>query len=336
MEDGWYHVTARGMERRSIFRTERDNDHFLEILEEMSDRYGVEVHAYCLMSNHYHLLIRTPRANASSAIQWLNVSYSVWFNRKRERVGHVFQGRFGSILIDGEGSWALNASVYIHLNPIRVAGEVLGKRQNKAEGSGLSVASREDTVRRLKKLRGYRWSSYRAYAGYEKAPGWLSTEELLRRGAGARKYRRYVQQHVTRGAEPAGYEDLRGRLVLGARELHDKAMRLVKRVSKEQPQRRWLLRVLPVEKIVALVEKKRGLGWDAFREIHGDWARDLVLYLARKRSGLTLGQIGDELGMPEYKAVGKAVQRFEKSLATDALRRRLVKECMNDLSLVET
>lgn len=336
MKDGWYHVTARGLERRSIFRTDRDNEHFLELLEEMSERYAVEVHAYCLMTNHYHLVIRTPRGNASNAIQWLNVSYSVWFNRKRERVGHVFQGRFGSILIDGDGSWALNASVYIHLNPIRVAEEGLGKRQNKAEGLGLSVAGREEIRRRLKKLREHRWSSYRTYAGYAKAPGWLRTEELLRRGDGTRAYRRYVQQHVTRGAEPAGYEDLRGRLVLGARELHDKAMRLVKRVSKEQPQRRWLLRVLPVEQIVALVEKKRGLAWDTLRDIHGDWARDLVLYLARKRSGLTLSQIGAELGMPEYKAVGKAVQRFEKSLANDASRRRLVTECMNDLSLVET
>ena len=110
---GWYHVTARGTERRTIFDDARDHEHFLELLEEMSERYGIELHAYALMGNHYHLLIRAPKANASAAIQWLNVSYSVWFNKKRGRVGHVFQGRFGSVLIDGEGSWALNASVYM-------------------------------------------------------------------------------------------------------------------------------------------------------------------------------------------------------------------------------
>ena len=103
MEGGWYHVTVRGIERRAIFKDKRDHGHFLELLEEMSERYGVEVHAYALMGNHYHLLLRTPRANASVALQWLNVSYSVWFNKKRERAGHVFQGQkqhrfaFGSL-----------------------------------------------------------------------------------------------------------------------------------------------------------------------------------------------------------------------------------------------
>jgi len=68
---GWYHVTARGIERRAIFEGVRDHEHFLELIAEMSERYGVEIHAYVLMVNHYHLLIRTPHANASAAIQWL-------------------------------------------------------------------------------------------------------------------------------------------------------------------------------------------------------------------------------------------------------------------------
>ena len=105
VKGGWYHVTARGIERRCIFEEGREYEHFLVLLEEMTGRYDVEVHAYCLMANHYHLLIRTPYANASAAIQWLNVSYSVWFNRRRQRVGHVFQGRFSSSLISGEGAW---------------------------------------------------------------------------------------------------------------------------------------------------------------------------------------------------------------------------------------
>lgn len=87
---GWYHVTARGIERRAIFEDVRDHEHFRELLPAMGERYGVQVHAYVLMGNHYHLLIRTPQANASAAIQWLNVSYSAWFNRRRGRVGHVF------------------------------------------------------------------------------------------------------------------------------------------------------------------------------------------------------------------------------------------------------
>lgn len=92
MRDGWYHVSARGIERRRIYWGSDYCRHFLELLEAMSERYGVEVHAYCLMPNHYHLIVRTPEANASPAIQWLNVSYAAWFNAKRDRVrnpGHI-------------------------------------------------------------------------------------------------------------------------------------------------------------------------------------------------------------------------------------------------------
>ena len=192
VEGGWYHITARGIERRAIFEDVRDHAHFIELLPEMSERYGVEIHAYVLMVNHYHLLIRTPNANASAAVQWLNVSYSVWFNRRRNRVGHVFQGRFASVLIDGEGSWAMAASVYIHLNPVRVKKEGLGKASNRAESRGLKPLSREVVKRRLKKLRTFRWSSYGAYAGYKSEPEWLMTKPLLERGGGRSAYRRYV------------------------------------------------------------------------------------------------------------------------------------------------
>lgn len=125
--DGWYHTMARGTERRTIFRDERDCRHFLDLLGKMSERYGVKVHGYALMGNHYHLLIQTPARNCSQAMQWLNVSYSAWFNRRGGRVGHVFQGRFGSSLIQGRGDWVLVCSTYLHLNPVRVTGlELLG------------------------------------------------------------------------------------------------------------------------------------------------------------------------------------------------------------------
>ena len=336
VEGGWYHVTSRGIERRAIFEDVREHEHFVELLPEMGERYGVEIHAYVLMVNHYHLLIRTPQANASAAIQWLNVSYSVWFNRRRGRVGHVFQGRFGSVLIDGEGSWALLASVYLHLNPIRTKAQGLGKEANRAESRGLMPMAREAVKRRLKKLRTYRWSSYAAYAGYGPAPKWLTTEVLLNRGGGRRAYRRYVQQHVTRGDRPEGYEDVGSRVALGSQEFLEKVKRWVGRVTKEQPSRKQVLPRVTVASVVAVVEKKRGESWAAFSNRHGDWGRELVLYLARQRSRLTLKQIGAELGIEEYKTVGKAVQRFAVALPSDKAKRRMVKACMNELSLVET
>lgn len=336
VKGGWYHVTARGIERREIFGDAREHAHFLELLEAMRERYGVEVHVYALMRSHYHLLIRTPRANASAAIQWLNVSYSVWFNRRRERVGHVFQGRFASVLIDGNGCWSLNASIYIHLNPIRIAEQGLGKSANRAEAAGLRAPSREQRKRRLKELRNYGWSSFRAYAGYSGKPEWLQTEELLRRAGGRKRYRRYVQEHVTRGEPPEGYEDFKGRLALGTREFVEKAKKWVGRVTREQPARKQLVLCVPLQRIIETVEKYRGERWAQFVERHGDWGRDLALYLARKRSGLTLQAIGDGAGGMEYKAVSGAIRRFETALVRSKAMRHAVEACLAELQKSET
>ena len=336
VEGGWYHVTARGIERRAIFVDERDHEHFLELLPAMGERYGLEIHAYVLMGNHYHLLLRTPQANASAAVQWLNVSYSVWFNRCRGRVGHVFQGRFGSVLIDGEGSWALSASVYIHLNPIRTKNEGLGKQANRAEAQGLAPIDREAVQRRLKKLREYRWNSYGAYAGYASAPDWLSTAALLKRAGGSKAYRQHVQQHVTRGDSPEGYEEFGGRVALGSQAFLAKVKGWVGKVTKEQPDRKQVLKRVTVAEVVSIVERKRGEAWAAFSNRHGDWGRELVMFLARQRSGLTLTEIGAELGIMEYKTVGKAVQRFAAAIPADNAKRQLVKKCLREMSLVET
>src|SRR6266508_2419916 len=107
----WYHITARGNERRVIYREERDRAHFLELIPEWLERFDCRLHAYVLMDNHYHLLLQTRQANLSRAMQWLNVSYTVWFNRRHQRVGHLFQGRFKSVIVEPE-TWALGLSRY--------------------------------------------------------------------------------------------------------------------------------------------------------------------------------------------------------------------------------
>ena len=126
-QNGWYHVTARGNNRQRIYLDARDRRHFLELLAEMRERQAVEVHAFVLMDNHYHLLVRTPHANLSAAMQWINVAYSVWWNRRHGRAGHVFHGRFKAVVVES-GKWVLEGSLYLHLNPVAVAGVlVLGQ-----------------------------------------------------------------------------------------------------------------------------------------------------------------------------------------------------------------
>src|SRR5271163_1188229 len=97
-----YHVTARGNERRPVYRDDEDRRMFLATLGQASEEFGLRIHAYCLMPNHYHLLVETPRANLSRAMGWLQTTYSVRFNRRHRRSGHLFQGRFKAHLVDGE------------------------------------------------------------------------------------------------------------------------------------------------------------------------------------------------------------------------------------------
>jgi putative transposase len=157
---GRCHVAARGNERREIFRDDTDRFHFLELPSELGQRFGVRVHAYVLMENHYHLLLETPEPNLSRAMQWCNVSYSVWFNLPHRRSGHLPQGRFGAELVQEDAGWQAVAR-YVHLNSIRIARLGLDKSSQAAAHDGpIAAPSTELVAERLKVLRKYRWSSY--------------------------------------------------------------------------------------------------------------------------------------------------------------------------------
>src|SRR6185295_2805888 len=97
---GWYHLTARGNEQQAIFRDRRDYQHFCELLADAVAQFRWRLHAYVLMKNHFHLMLETLEPNLSAGMQWLGVSYSVWFNRRHQRTGHLFQGRFKSIIVE--------------------------------------------------------------------------------------------------------------------------------------------------------------------------------------------------------------------------------------------
>ena len=146
---GRYHITARGNERNSIYRDDSDRTHFLELLAETTERFALRIHAYVLMENHFHLLLETPEANLSRSLQWLNVSYSVWFIRRHQRAGHLFQGRFHSIAAGGEprsfplglrGDWRSRAKRDSRWVPFSVLGFRPSSRR--AEARALRVGLR--------------------------------------------------------------------------------------------------------------------------------------------------------------------------------------------------
>ena len=175
---GRFHVTARGNDRKDIYRDDDDRFHFLELLGQLGENFGVRVHAYVLMDNHYHLLLETPEANLSRAMHWLNASYCVWHNRRHRRSGHLLQGRFGAFAVEDDAGWQ-EVARYLHLNPVRVAGLGLDKSARATSRAGVGAGpSAELLAERLRRLREYRWSSYSGYAGYKPPLAWVWLEPL--------------------------------------------------------------------------------------------------------------------------------------------------------------
>ena len=187
-----YHLTSRGNARQKVFFTDTDRQLFLDTLTGVVSRYSWICHAYCLMANHYHLLVETPKANLSLGMRQLNGIYTQAFNRRHRRVGHLFQGRFKAILVEKE-SYLLELCRYIVLNPVRVKGNL--------------------------KTGSWKWSSYRATAGLAPAPGFLQTDWVLgqfgkKRAQAQKRYREFVKE----GLESRPWEELKGQIYLGSEE----------------------------------------------------------------------------------------------------------------------
>lgn len=317
-----YHVTARGNERRAIFRSDCDRVRLIELLGECAGRFSLRLQAYVLMSNHYHLLLETPKGNLSRAMQWFNVSYTVWFNRRHARCGHLFQGRFKAILVDAAERGA-ELSRYLHLNPVRVERFGLDKRSQAELRVGLRAASgRQALAARRAALRQFRWSSYRAYIGLEEEPGWLCLEELRAmiggpRGKAAETYRRYVEEAICEGLGESPLEEVEAQLILGGAALRARVRQLVggKR-RREQPSARALCRG-DFKKVVTVVSSLKGEPWESFRDRHGDWGRDLALWLGRTQCGLKLQELAELAGGIDYATVSVATIRWRRRTATD-------------------
>jgi REP element-mobilizing transposase RayT len=190
-EGALYHVTSRGDRREAIYEDDADRARFLEVLGEVASAFNWVVHAYCLMSNHYHLLIETPDANLSKGMRQLNGVFTQYSNRRHRRTGHLFQGRYKAILVDAD-SYLLELSRYVVLNPVRAR----------------MVADAGD----------WPWSSYGAMVGAQEVPGWLAIEGLLSafastRSVARRRYMRFVAAGV--GADPI-WKHLNRQVYLGS------------------------------------------------------------------------------------------------------------------------
>ena len=205
-EGALYHVFSRGNNQQDIFVTDDDRYLFLETIGQMSERFGCDIFAYVLMDNHYHLLLRTPKANVSRSMQWLGTTYTRRFNLDHLQSGHLFQGRYKSILVEND-AYLMQLSYYIHDNPLR---------------AGI-----------VRRLIDYRWSSYPAYAYNRRHPNWLDKDLILSQMHGDNKHRQYRERTQKYSDEHRRLlEDIRHGFIYGSQKFVD---RIKKRYADDEP-----------------------------------------------------------------------------------------------------
>jgi REP element-mobilizing transposase RayT len=275
----FYHIINRGNAGEAIYADDSDRRKFLEYLERVVERFTISIHAYCLMTTHYHLIVETPNANISSAIQWLNVSYVTYHNRKHHRHGHLFQGRFKSILINAD-DYLLVLSRYIHLNPVRAT----------------ITESPED----------YPWSSYRAYVkGGNAIPSWLECDRLLSyfettTRKAMNRYRRFVEEIDETLIENPETHAIAGS-ILGNKSFItwiQETFLKGRTDDREIPQLKTLKSFIPIDTLIRAVGEAYGCEEATIIEKgrKNNRAREHAIYLSRELCGLTNTQIGHQFG----------------------------------------
>ena len=186
----YYHITSRGDGQEAIYLSKEDYHRFLTLFGEVCTDYNWRCHAYCLMTNHYHLVVETPEGNLSRGMRQLNGIYTKRFNRQHKRVGHVFQGRYKAILVDAD-AYRMELSRYVVLNPVR--------------------------ARMVKTAGQWAWSSYDAMIGRQSCPNWLEADALLGYFSSDRKIarQRYIEFVSVAHKQPTIWQDLRNQIYLG-------------------------------------------------------------------------------------------------------------------------
>lgn len=317
-EDALYHLCARGNDRQKVFRDDRDRARFLEVLERSCSRYQVSVLVFVLLSNHFHLVVQTHRANLSRWMHWLMVSYTVYFNWRHRRSGHLFQGRYKSFVV-GEGNYLLELSRYVHLNPVR--GKVLGQG-----GPG----------QRRQRLRDYKWSSYRGYAGLGKGYGFAEEELILAEVGGPVKgrrlrYRRFVEEGLLREID-SPWEAVQWQTVLGSESFVRKMQDRLKGLAKARPEVTALRRgraLIEPRELVKMVARHYQLPVERLVKggSYGLEARNVAMWLVWEKCGMSLRQIGEFFGGLEYSAVAQRLRRLTPKAGKTA--RKLASQMSN-------
>lgn len=303
----YYHVMNRGRHREVIFPDETFFQLFLDTLEETVVRFDLVVHAYCLMSNHYHLLVSTPNGNLQRAMRHLGGVYTQRYNRRQQLDGSLFRGRYKAILVDSD-EYLLHVSKYIHQNPQEAS----------------MVANLQD----------YRWSSYPAYVNKARAAKWLTRSEvydqLTQSRQKARRYRAYVEEIEPDNELNSFYAKQRLSPVLGGREFRDWLKEHMSEEYSQSPRHELGFMKPSMARIVAVVatyydcdvesvtRSKRGRG-------ASNYPRRMAMYLLQQVGDYKLGEIAGFFDLAHYGSVGSVVSVMKKQARED-------KQCAKDIN----
>ena len=297
-EDAFYHVMSRGRARQTLFHDERYYHQFCQTLGEAHQRFGIVIHAYCLMGNHYHLLVQTPEANLSRVMRHINGVYTQRHNRLKRSDGPIFRGRFKSIVVDAD-AYLLQLSRYIHRNPIDTQGPLVNQ------------------------LGDYPWSSYPAYINTVKAPEWLNrdlTYGMLGSKQRYAAYRNYVDAGVDEDIKRF-YSKGNVASILGAKAFKEELAERKGPMDHESDVYTQLgrLQAFQIVGVVAalyhvdakiLVDRKSGKP--------ANWARKVAMYACQRYGRMILVDIAKHFHVVSPGGVSNAIHHVRLKLENDS------------------
>ena len=324
-EGAVYHVTMRGNDRRNIFLRNGDREHFLSKLSESVHLYDVRLYLFCQMTNHVHLVLETPQGNLSRFMHRLQTAYTVYFNRKHRRSGHLLQGRFGSTLVDKD-QYILKLSRYVHLNPVFVkANEKKSDRE------------------RVQILRDYAWSSYRSYIGRSKRLDFVDYEPILSLMGRPKKkqtacYRRFVEAGI-RDIDAAFIETKhRSRFCIGSDQSHNRARQMYEELiqshgRKEDISFRRGASYHSIDEVLTAVLDILAVRREAIaHRCRNSMTRPVVAYALCHYAGCTQRSAAEAMGLRSGAAVSLQLKKLNEQLESDRELRSIMAKMRRRLS----
>jgi len=302
--NAWYHIMNRGRRAEKIFETGQDYEMFIQVLKETSEDWNLRISAYCLMPNHYHLLVQTPDANISRCMRHINGVYTQRFNRKHETDGSLFKGRYKSILVDAD-QYLLTLVKYIHENPFKAG-----------------IASTDQ----------YEWSSHNAYLSSSRRWDWVYKDFVFRLLAATgedkiHRYRKLISDNKNKEISDI-IQDEKWPAILGGEQFTDwvKQKWHALRKDPEIPQTREL--ALEADTVIFIICDYYGIKREQLNQSQRgkfNEPRNVALYLLRRMRQDNLAHIGEHLGIKNYSSVSSAIERVKGRMAKDkGLKRRII------------